>query len=130
MARQYYGKRCEDSEQAAVIQWAALNQTRHPALKWLHHIPNGGKRNPTEAARLKMQGVKAGVSDLFLPAAVGGYHGFYLEMKYGENKPTERQLEFMQDMNAQGYCCRVAYGAEQAVLYLQQYLAGTIDTNV
>jgi hypothetical protein len=126
----YYAKRCEDSEQALVIQWAAYNQTRHPALKWLYHIPNGGKRNQLEAQRLKAQGVKAGVSDLFLPAACAGYHGLYIEMKFGKNKLTENQEEFIHDMTAQGYCCRVAYSAEEAILYLQQYLAGTINSNV
>ena len=128
MTNTYSRKHGEDSEQAAVVYWAALSQKRYPALKWLYHIPNGGKRNKVEAARLKLQGVKAGVSDLFLPAAIGGYHGLYIEMKYGKNKPTEAQLEFMHDMSAAGYCCKVAYGAQQAISYLQQYLAGTIDS--
>ena len=47
----------EDDEQAAVFDWAA----HMPALKWMHSIPNGGKRNIREAARLKRQGVKSGV---------------------------------------------------------------------
>lgn len=31
-------------------------------------IPNGGSRSRSEGARLKAEGVKAGVSDLFVPA--------------------------------------------------------------
>lgn len=31
-------------------------------------IPNGGSRSRSEGARLKAEGVKAGVSDLFIPA--------------------------------------------------------------
>lgn len=125
----YYGKRCEDSEQANVISWARWNENRYPALKWLYHIPNGGKRNQLEAQRLKAQGVKAGVSDLFLPAACGGYHGLYIEMKFGKNKPTETQLEFMADMEAQGYCCRVCYEATEATDVLENYLTGNIKSN-
>ena len=54
-------------------------------------IPNGGKRNPREAGRLKAQGVKAGVSDLLLPFSSQGAHGLWIEMKAGRNKLTPNQ---------------------------------------
>lgn len=38
-----------------------------PALRWLHAIPNGGARDHVTAARMKAEGVKAGVYDIFLP---------------------------------------------------------------
>lgn len=118
----YNRKRGEDTEQEAVISWANWNMQQYPELKWLYHIPNGGKRNKAEATRFKMQGVKAGVSDLHLPAARGGYFGLYIEMKYGKNKPTENQIEFMNDMRQQGYKAIVAYGAEEAITALREYL--------
>ena len=37
----------------------------------MFRIPNGGSRHPAEAARLKAQGVKAGVPDLCIPVARG-----------------------------------------------------------
>ena len=43
----------------AILKW--------PCLKWLHHIPNGGLRNRVVAGKLKAEGVRAGVSDYFLP---------------------------------------------------------------
>jgi len=107
-----------------VIAWANWNLHTYPELKWLHHIPNGGKRGKLEAARFKAQGVKAGVSDLFLPAARANWHGLYIEMKYGQNKPTDKQKEFMHDMRIQGYCCKVACGAQEAIAILQDYLDG------
>lgn len=119
----YYRKRGEDTEQEAVISWANWHLQEYPALKWLHHIPNGGKRNAAEAARFKAQGVKAGVSDLFLPAARGGYFGLYIEMKYGKNKPTDQQREFIADMQQAGYDAQVAYGADEAITILREYLA-------
>lgn len=118
----YNRKRGEDTEQEAVISWANWHMQQYPELKWLYHIPNGGKRSKAEAARFKMQGVKAGVSDLHLPTARGGYFGLYIEMKYGKNKPTESQFEFMDDMRQQGYKTVVAYGAEEAITALQEYL--------
>lgn len=122
MASGYYRKRGEDTEQENVISWANWNVREYPALKWLHHIPNGGKRNTAEAARFKAQGVKAGVSDLFLPAAHGGYFGLYIEMKYGKNKPTEKQEEFIADMLNAGYKATVAYSADEAIETLRAYL--------
>lgn len=122
MASAYYRKRGEDTEQENVISWANWNMREYPELKWLHHIPNGGKRNAAEAARFKAQGVKAGVSDLFLPAAHGGYFGLYIEMKYGKNKPTEQQEQFLHDMRIAGYKTCVAYSAEEAINELKSYM--------
>ena len=57
-------------------------------------MPNGGKRNPAEAARFKAMGVKAGVPDLCLPVPMNGYAGLYIEMKYSNNK-TDGSAERM-----------------------------------
>ena len=86
-------KRGEDTEQMGVIDWANWNLQRFPELKMLYHVPNGGKRNPTEAARFKAMGVKAGVPDLCLPVPMNGYAGLYIDMKYGNNKPTAAQKQ-------------------------------------
>lgn len=76
----------EAQEQEAVIEWC----------DWKHipifAIPNGGKRDAREAAHMKRQGVRAGVPDLCVPVARGGFHGLYIEMKVGKNKPTDKQL--------------------------------------
>lgn len=112
----------EDTEQETVIAWASWRMEQYPELKWLHHIPNGGKRSASEAARFKAQGVKAGVADLFLPSAHGGYFGLYIEMKYGNNRPTDKQREFLRDMARAGYSAHVAYGSQEAIDLLLNYL--------
>mgnify|MGYP004433785991 CR=1 FL=1 len=43
------------------------------------------QRDARTAANLKRQGVKAGVPDLHLPVARGGYNGLYIELKVGSN---------------------------------------------
>lgn len=116
-------KRGEDTEQITVISWANWNVNKWPELKWLFHIPNGGKRNYTEAARFKMAGVKAGVCDLELPVARGEYHGLFIEMKYGDNKTTEAQEEFIAFVRQQGYCAVVCNGANEAINVLEMYLS-------
>jgi hypothetical protein len=88
----------------------------------MFHIPNGGSRNKLEAANLKKQGVKAGVPDLFLPISRGGYHGLFIELKYGKNKPTEKQAEWLKSLNEQGYAVAVCYGCEEASEKILKYL--------
>ena len=47
----------------------------------IYAIPNGGQRNVVVAAKMKAEGVTAGVPDLFVAAMRGGYGGLYVEMK-------------------------------------------------
>lgn len=115
-------KRGEDTEQIGVIEWAEWHTSQYPELKLLHHIPNGGKRNAVEAARLKAMGVKAGVPDLFLPVPRGGYAGLYIEMKYGKNKPTDKQSEWIAALRQQGYKVTVCYSGAEATHELESYL--------
>lgn len=117
-----YATRSEDTEQINVIQWSQWNMNRFPELKWLHHCPNGGSRNRLEAVKLKQMGVKAGVSDLCLPYPKGTYCGLYIEMKYGSNRQTENQKEFLADMAAVGHYVATCYSAEMAIEVIEEYL--------
>jgi hypothetical protein len=112
----------EANEQEALFRWAAFARGRFPELELLYHNPNGGSRNKLEAANLKRQGVKAGVPDLCLPVARGGYHGLYIEMKYGKNKTSEKQNEWLLALQRQGHVVRVCYGWEQAAEVITKYL--------
>lgn len=118
-------KRGEDTEQMGVIDWANWNLQRFPELKMLYHVPNGGKRNPTEAVRFKAMGVKAGVPDLCLPVPMNGYAGLYIEMKYGNNKPTAAQKEWIKNLKEYGYKVTVCYGGTEATAELEAYLQGS-----
>ena len=118
-------KRGEDTEQIGVIEWANWNIGRFPELKLLFHVPNGGKRNAAEAARFKAMGVKSGVPDLCLPVPMNGFAGLYIEMKYGRNKTTDAQDEWIEALRRQGYKVIVCYGGEAATKELESYLQGT-----
>lgn len=117
----------EDQEQAALFTWAKYNTGRYPVLKWLHAIPNGGKRDPITAARLITTGVKAGVPDIHLPVPAGGYHGLYIEMKVGYNTPTEKQREWLAGMEQLGHRVFVCYSWGDAARKIEEYLKGQPD---
>lgn len=124
----YYGqytqtrKNPEEEEQITLMEWAELQKGRYPELALLYHVPNGGARAKTTAARLKAAGVKAGVPDLCLPVARGGFHGLYIELKTGTNKTTERQNQWLDALSRQGYKTAVCYGWVEASQTIKDYL--------
>lgn len=110
-------KRSEATEQEAVVSWCFYNQIL------IFAIPNGGSRNKLEAANLKRQGVKAGVPDLFVPVARRGFHGLFIEMKYGRNKTTPDQDKWLDALNREGYLAKVCYGYAEAVELIKYYFS-------
>lgn len=120
----------ESAQQEALIRWRDYSLRQYPDLEGLHHIPNGGKRNEREAARLKREGVKAGVYDLFLPVARDGYHGLYIEMKYGKGKLTNNQKNWKRIVETQGYKTVVAYSWIEAARKIVSYLTGCQEHQV
>ena len=123
-------KRNEDTEQIAVITWARLNTGKYPELRWLHHIPNGGKRNRNEAAKFKAMGVVAGVSDLCLPIPKGQYCGLYIEMKYEGGRLQDTQKEFLKAMKDAGHFVATCYSAENAINIIREYCSLSPDRSM
>ncbi|MCL2071595.1 MAG: VRR-NUC domain-containing protein [Oscillospiraceae bacterium] len=105
-----------------MFQWAAWNKSKYPELSLLHAIPNGGYRPITTAARLKAEGVRAGVPDICLPVARQGYNGLYIELKAPKGRVQANQREWLQDLSEQGYKAVVAYGFEEARTVIEDYL--------
>ena len=119
----YNMKRGEDTEQIGVIEWANWNRNRFPELRLLFHIPNGGKRSKTEAAIFKAMGVKAGVPDLCLPVARGGFAGLYIEMKRSDGGTvSDDQLWWNEQLISKGYASVICEGWESGKEALLWYL--------
>lgn len=112
----------ESGNQEALFEWAAYNMDRMPELEYMHHVPNGGKRDAATARALKRQGVKAGVPDICLPAPQGKYHGLYIELKAGRNTATANQKRWLEYLQQQGYYTAVCYGWETAAELIETYL--------
>lgn len=78
----------ESEEQICLFRWAQWACGKYPELKLLFHVPNEGKRSVYTGARMRSEGLRAGVPDICLPVAKKRYHGLFVEMKVGKNKPT------------------------------------------
>lgn len=112
----------EHDEQVRIFAWASYLEIQIPKLKMMFHIPNGGHRYKAVAVKMKAEGVKAGVPDIFLAYPSGDYHGLFIEMKVGRNKTTDHQNEWIYRLNEAGYLAVVCYGFEEAKREILDYL--------
>lgn len=119
----------EGLEQQAYFTWL---QVRHrEAYEHAFHVPNGGQRSKATAGRLKAQGVKAGVQDIFVDLARGAYHGLRIELKAtpphdAAVAPSQRAWNVRH--NAAGYCALICKGFDSAKAATEAYLAlGVFD---
>lgn len=117
----------EEQEQIALMDMVRLHIPTYPMLEHLFHIPNGGRRGKREAGRMKQAGVKPGVSDLFLPYPTDTYHGLWIEMKFGKNKPTKEQKKWLEAMEEYGYAYAVCWGWEEAWGVIVAYINCKLD---
>lgn len=116
----------EDDEQAALFEWARLQQAAQPDLAMLMAVPNGGARNAREAARMKAQGVSKGFPDVFLFVARHGCHGLAIELKRADGRRHDvsaDQYDWIGALLGQGYAATVAYGWQEAREVICDYLA-------
>jgi hypothetical protein len=114
-------KHLEDDLQAACITWFDL---QYPKIKnLLFHVPNGGNRNIIEAARLKKQGVRAGVSDLILLIPKGQFHGMIIEMKSEKGKTSILQDEWLKLVDNMEYYTIVCNSFDLFRAKINEYLS-------
>jgi hypothetical protein len=115
----------EHQSQVALFEWAAENEAKYPDLRWLFAVPNWiGTRTKKHGARLKAEGRKPGVLDVWLPVKRGEFPGLVIELKVGNNRPTAEQKEWIEHLKAQGWCVLVAWSSDDAIQWIIAYLAG------
>lgn len=116
-------KASETTEQIKLFTWARQQAEYIPELALMYHVPNEGKRKQTTGQIMKAEGMKAGVPDICLPVARKGYNALYIEMKFGSNRTTKAQREYMAALQEAGNMAKVAYSAEQAREIIRNYLS-------
>lgn len=96
----------EHEEQREFVRWFRQS---HPGVR-IFAIPNGGARSITTAARLKVEGVSAGVPDLCIPA-----WGMWIEMKRQKGgRVDEAQTDWHQYLTGIGHTVIIGKGWEDA----------------
>ena len=95
----------ESMEQIIFVNWMRKNHKEHR----IFHIPNGGQRNKATAAKLKSEGVSAGVPDLFIPSLK-----LFIEMKDLKGVVSKEQKDWIAYLLSINYSVMVCYGFEDA----------------
>lgn len=94
-------------------------------------------KSPAQAARAKAQGNIPGIPDIFFAHARLGYHGLFIEMKRPANKAigvakgtvSAEQKAMLAALNDAKYLAVVAYGAEEAMNILRDYMLSAGENN-
>ena len=103
----------EHEEQRQLVMWFRQNYSQR-----IFAIPNGGYRSKSAAAKLKVEGVSAGIPDLFIPA-----FRLWIEMKRVKGgRLSPDQKDWIEYLQSNGYICFVCNGADDAKLKIKQYL--------
>jgi hypothetical protein len=120
----------EHAEQSALFKWAWANRSKNRSLELMFAIPNGGHRHIGVARKLKAEGVKPGVPDIFLPWPVTGsqwpnktgYSGLFLEMKSSTGRVSPEQADYLSALRDAGYMAMVCYDWKTAAQVICDYL--------
>ena len=124
-------RQLEASIHKAVVDWCKLHN--NPILHRIFHVPNGERRDKITAARLKRQGVVAGIPDLCLP--LPGNKVFWLELKTKKGRLSKVQQRLHANwaeidhyvMTAYGYIEACKLLEDVAISYGSQKLSATGD---
>lgn len=114
----------EAVEQRMVAHYLDLRK-----LLWLH-VPNEGKRNPVTGAILRGLGLKRGAPDVLIftpPPRMHGIVGLAIEMKRCKphhSSVSDEQKAWLAALSEAGWRTYVAYGAADAIRFVQEYYGG------
>lgn len=112
----------EHAEAVTLMRVVKLHEGKHPALRLMFAVPNGGDRHKIVAAKMKAEGVKSGVPDYILPVPRFPHVGLAIELKSMTGYASREQKQWIEDLRAQGWRAEVCRGWEQAWNTVQDYL--------
>lgn len=110
----------EHKLQCACVRWYEL---QYPKFRHnLFAVPNGGKRNVVTGAKLKAEGVLAGVSDFILLKSNRFYGALLIEMKVDTGTQSPSQKEWESKITADGYKYVVCRSLDEFAKEVSHYL--------
>lgn len=116
----------EYQHQKQFIAWLeqAYPRYRNCVRLSLNGVPLDRKSAPRIIAAAKKSGMVVGESDLFIAAPAHGFHGVFIEMKKPEGKANQKQLDYLTEMRGNGYAAEICCGAQEAIDFFDNYIAG------
>jgi hypothetical protein len=111
--------------QRALFEWARMPCTVRelPGIELLEGSMNGVKLSTAQAGKAKAAGMLKGSHDVRLPVARGRWIGLSIELKYGDNTPTEEQLKIGTQLEAEGWRVHFVWDWLEAVRLITEFLS-------
>jgi hypothetical protein len=88
--------------------------------------PNAGKRSPRTGARMKREGLRAGVPDVFIAVPTEYYGGLFIEFKTAKGRVSQAQKNMMEDLAEAGYHCAVCRSVDEGIDVVTKYIGGLV----
>lgn len=117
----------ESQIQRGFVEWV---QWKHPNLSdYLIKIPNEGKRSASYATKMKKEGLRSGVPDIFFakpserPGTQSLFHGLWLEIKAPKRKPSPQQVIYIALLNDAGYLAVWFDNLDDIIWCFEDYVA-------
>lgn len=110
----------EHREQVRLFVWIDTEQDDE-IIKQAYAVPNGGKRGPLTAKKMKAEGVRAGELDINLDVPRGGWCGLRIELKAEGGYVTPIQRARINQHRANGFAAEPCFGWEAARDTLREY---------
>lgn len=118
----------ESQIQISIVAFANNMHVDHPLGgkvrlgSYLLKVTNEGKRGWCQGKKMKAEGLKKGVSDLFLAFPHKGKSGLWLELKSKGKNPTKEQLEFLWAMRDVGYDAEIKDSVDEGIQAIKDYV--------
>lgn len=116
----------ESQIQCAIIDWAhTVKVSSYRLSDFLIKISNEGKRGFFTAKKMKKEGLKKGVSDLFLAFPIRGNAvicGLWLEIKSKKGRLSIPQMEWITLMQIVGYQGEIVFSVDEGIQAIKDYL--------
>lgn len=111
----------EHTIQCSCVRWFFY---QYPEFRGrLFAVPNGGVRDAVTAAKLKAEGVVAGVADLILLVPRGSFGALLIEMKTEHGRQSETQKEWERIVCQNGeYRYVVCRSLDDFIQHIENYL--------
>lgn len=110
----------EHDMQKAFFEWLNLVHPEEDEVTFA--VPNGVRCSKSQAVKLKAEGLKAGIPDVFMGVPRGTFPGLFIEFKIKPNKPSEAQKSKIASFKSRGYRCEVIYNIDDAMNLVNEYV--------
>ena len=119
-----YRRKPRDLEHKLQCQMVKWFRIQYPNMVHnLFAVPNGGRRDEVTAAKMKAEGMLAGVSDIILLKPNRFYGALLIETKTKVGRQSDKQKEWQKKITNDGYKYVIVRSLDDFIREVNQYLS-------